>query len=318
MKRIFSLILTLSILTSIVVIPIKSSAASPNMQAGRVALSSGRLNVRAAPTTSGAWLASLTAGTTVTLLERSGSWWRVEYADGKYGYCHGDYLAPLGGKVATVATSGSRLNVRSGAGTSYGRIASLADGEEVIVLSSSGGWARVLFRGSSLGYVSEQYLDRPEAYPAVSLTVPYFKQTDSRWSWVTLGSSGKTIGKVGCATTSIAMIESYRTGSTVTPDTMSKRLTYTSSANVYWPSHYTLVTSYSLETIYSLLAAGKPVLLGAKNGSGGQHWIVVTGYRGGDRLTASGFTINDPAATWRKTLTDFFNAYPYFYKMFYY
>jgi uncharacterized protein YgiM (DUF1202 family) len=318
MKRIFSLILTLSILTSILFIPIKSAAVSPTMQAGRVSLSSGRLNVRASPSTGGRWLASLTAGATVTLLEQSGDWWRVEYADGKYGYCHGDYLTPLGGKVATVATSGSRLNVRSGAGTSHSRIASLADGEEVIVLSSSGGWARVLFRGAALGYVSEEYLATRAAYPAVSLTVPYFKQTDSRWSRVTLGTSGKTIGKVGCATTSIAMIESYRTGSTITPDAMAKRLTYTSSANVYWPSHYTLVTGYSLETIYTLLASGKPVLLGAKNGSGGQHWIVVTGYRGGDRLTASGFTIHDPAATWRRTLTDFFNAYPYFYKMFYY
>ena len=318
MKRFFSLILTLSILTSILFIPIKSSAVSPQMQAGKVSLSSGRLNVRASAALSGRWLASLTAGATVTLLERSGDWWRVEYADGKYGYCHGDYLTPLSGEVATVTVGGSRLNVRAGGGTSYARIASLADGEEVIVLASSGGWAHVLFRGTSLGYVSEEYLSRREAFPAVSLTVPYFKQTDSRWSRVTLGTSGKTIGKVGCATTSIAMIESYRTGTTVTPDAMAKRLTYTSSANVYWPSHYTLITGYSLDTIYSILASGRPVLLGAKNGSGGQHWIVVTGYTGGDRLTASGFTIHDPAATWRRTLTDFFNAYPYFYKMFYY
>ena len=176
----------------------------------------------------------------------------------------------------------------------------------------------MLFRGTSLGYVSTQYLTHREGYPAVAVTVPYFKQTDSRWSRVTLGTSGKTIGKVGCATTSIAMIESYRTGATITPDAMAKRLTYTSSGNVFWPSHYTLVTDYSLDTIYSILASGRPVLLGAKNGSGGQHWIVVTGYRGGERLSASGFTIHDPAATWRKTLTDFFNAYPYFYKMFYY
>ena len=318
MKRILSLMLTVLLLTSIVVIPIKASATTPQMQAGRVTTAGGRLNVRAAPASGSTWLASLAAGSTVTLLHKEGGWWRIRYADGRYGYCHGDYITPLGGEVARVKTAGSGLNVRSGAGTSYSRIASLKNGEEVILLSSSGGWARVLFRGASVGYVSTAYLERSHAFPAVSLSVPYFKQTDSRWSWVTLGSSGKTIGRVGCATTSLAMMESYRTGTTVNPATMAKRLSYTSSGNVYWPSRYTLVTTYSPETIYRLLAAGKPVLLGSKNSSGGQHWIVITGCRPTDTLTAASFTIHDPAVPSRGTLAEFFTAYPYFYKMFYY
>lgn len=318
MKKRVSLILTVLLLLSIVVIPMPAEAASLGSSAGRVALSSGRLNVRASPSTSGAWLSSLTAGTTVTLVGKSGEWWRVEYAAGRYGYCHADYITPLGGTTATVATGGSRLNVRSGAGTSYARVDALADGERVVVLSTSGGWSRILYGGVKLGYVSAAYLRADLAYPAVSLSVPHFLQTDSRWSWRTLGSSGKTIGKVGCATTSIAMMESYRTGTTVTPDVMCRRLTYTSTGNVYWPSHYTLVTDYSLKTIYRLLSQGKPVMLGAKTASGGQHWIVVVGYVGGDRLTPAGFLIHDPGAPSRRTLGDFFAAYPYFYKMFYY
>jgi hypothetical protein len=190
--------------------------------------------------------------------------------------------------------------------------------ERVVVLSTSGGWSRILYGGVKLGYVSAAYLRTDLAYPAVSLSVPHFRQTDSRWSWRTLGSSGKTIGKVGCATTSIAMMESYRTGTTVTPDVMCRRLTYTASGNVYWPSHYTLVTSFSLDTIYRLLSQGKPVMLGGKTASGGQHWIVVTGYVGGATLTPSGFLINDPGVGSRRTLGEFFSAYPYFYKMFYY
>ena len=318
MKKRVSLILTVLLLLSIVVIPMPSHAASPGSSAGRVALSSGRLNVRAAPSTGGAWLSSLTAGTTVTLLGRSGDWWRVEYAAGRFGYCHADYITPLGGTTATVATGGSSLNVRRGAGTGYARIEGLPDGERVVVLSTSGGWSRILYRGVKLGYVSAIYLRADLAYPAVSLPVPHFRQTDSRWSWRTLGSSGKTIGKVGCATTSIAMMESYRTGTTVTPDVMCRRLTYTASGNVYWPSHYTLVTDYSLDTIYRLLSQGNPVMLGGKTASGGQHWIVVTGYVGGATLTPSGFLINDPGVGSRRTLGEFFSAYPYFYKMFYY
>lgn len=318
MKKSVCLILTLILLTTILVIPTYAATGGATAQAGKVNLTSGRLNVRDRASVGGTWLASLGAGATVTLVERSGDWWRVEYAAGRYGYCHGDYITPLGGTRATVATGGSSLNVRAGAGTGYTRTGSLANGEDVIILSESGGWARVLYRGSSVGYVSASYLKKEVAFAAVKLSVPVYRQTDSRWSWVTLGSSGKTIGKIGCATTGIAMMESYRTGTTLTPATMAKRLSYTSSGNVYWPSHYRVSYTLSLPEIYRLLAAGKPVLFGAKNASGGQHWVVITGYVGGDTLTTSGFLINDPASATRKTLSSYLAVYPYFYKYFTY
>ena len=115
-------------------------------------------------------------------------------------------------------------------------------------------------------------------------------------------------------------MESYRTSKTIYPDAMSKQLSYSSSGNLYWPSHYTVVTQSSgyLGTIYNLLRQGKPVLFGAKNASGGQHWVVVTGYNGGSSLTASGFTIHDPGSNSRTTLQQFLNNYPNFYKFFYY
>ena len=36
--------------------------------------------------------------------------------------------------------------------------------------------------------------------------------------------------------------ESYRTGSVIYPDAMSKKLNYTSSGDLYWPSDYQVVT----------------------------------------------------------------------------
>ncbi len=318
MKKHISLILVLLMLSSFLFIPIQSFAATPEKQAGRVSVSGGRLNVRAAATTKSAILGALTNGTTVTLHGKEGDFYKVEYGAGKLGYCHGDYITPLGGRPAKVAVGSSTLNVRTGAGTSYSRIGSLRDGSEVVVLLESGGWARVLYNGTSVGYVSTAYLTGLTVYRASSIPVPYFKQTDSRWSWATLGSSGKTIGRVGCATTSIAMMESYRTGVSTTPLAMSKKLSYTSSGNVYWPSHYTLVTRYSLDTVYRLLSEGKPVLFGVKNASGGQHWVVVTGCRATDTLTPADFYIHDPAVKSRTTLAHLFEAYPYFYKLFYY
>lgn len=323
MRKFTSFILTLVLILGALAIPMSADAATTSSKAGTVSVTSGRLNVRSSASTSGTVISSLSKGSYVTLMSKSGNWWRVEYADGKYGYCHADYIKTATGTPATVKITSGSLNVRSGAGTSYSKVASLYKGEVVIVLSKSGNWSRILYNGTKTGYVSSQYLSTSSSsstYSKVSLSVPGFKQTDSRWASVKIGTSGKTIAQIGCATTAIAMMESYRTGTTIYPDAMSKKLSYSSSGNVYWPSNYTVVTSSSnyLSGIYNQLKNGKPVLFGAKKSSGTQHWVVITGYTGGNSLTASGFTINDPGSNSRTTLQHLLNEYPTFYKYFYY
>ena len=323
MKKILSLTLIITIILSLFVFSIKSYGATLTSQAGIVSLSNGKLNVRKSASTNSTVLTSLTNGSYITLISLSGNWYYVEYADGKYGYCHKSYIKPDSGKTATVNTYSTSLNVRSGAGTSYSIKDAVSKGEIVIILSSSNGWSKILYDGVKTGYVSSQYLKTNlliGTYSSVSLNVPDFKQTDSRWANVMIGNSGKTIGKIGCATTAIAMIESYRMEKTIYPDAMSKKLSYSSTGNLYWPSDYTVVTSSSdyLSKIYKKLKEGKPVLFGAKNYSGTQHWIVITGYTGGNTLSASGFTINDPGTKYRTNLQQFLNEYPTFYKYFYY
>ena len=259
-------------------------------------------------------------GSYVTLLAKSGAWWQVEYANDRYGYCHADYITPVEGKPVRVNTGGNVLNVRSGPGTSYNRITTIPHGAIVLLRSEANGWSRILYHGTKLGYVSSQYLTSGQTGSGViSLKVPSFKQTDSRWASYPIGTTGGTIGTIGCATTGIAMMESYRTGTTIYPHEMAKKLSYSSGGAVYWPSHYTVITSRTgyLEKIHQLLQQGKPVLLGAKTGSGGQHWVVITGFTGGN-LTAENFTIQDPGSNSRINLKQFFNAYPNFYKYFYY
>lgn len=325
MKRILTLALAAILLTGMLILPTR--AADSNSQAG-VIKAVGGLNVRTEPTTGSRVLTTLPSGSYITLMSKSGSWWYVEYTGGRYGYCHGDYITPVSGNTATVNTDPTGLNVRSGPGTSYPRIGGLSRGNTVIVLSTSSGWSRILYHGTKTGYASAKYLSgngntqapsAPSGNQAISLSVPSFKQYDSRWSWVTLGSSGKTIEKIGCATTAIAMMESYRTGSTIYPDAMSKKLNYTPTGSVYWPNYYVTVTSNAdyLNKVYNQLKQGKPVLLGAKNSYGTQHWVVITGFTGGS-LTAGNFTINDPGSNTRSNLQQFLNAYPTFYKYFYY
>lgn len=322
MKKILSSIMAI-IMIGILLLPLEAHAATVSSGAGQVSVSSGTLNVRKSNSTSSAVVASLTKGSYITLISKSGSWWRVEYSNGRYGYCHADYIKTISSSAMTVNIKSGSLNVRSGPSTAYSKTGSLLKAETVLVLSSSGSWKRILYHGTKTGYVSAQYLataTKSSGYSAVSLKVPSFKQTDSRWANTKIANSGKTIAQIGCATTAISMIESYRTGTTIYPNAMAKKLSYSSSGNVYWPSNYKAVTSSSgyLSGIYNQLKTGKPVLFGAKNSYGGQHWVVVTGYTGGNTLTASGFTINDPGSNARTTLQQLLNSYPNFYKYFYY
>jgi len=316
MRKILTLFLALTLL--ICALPDAGAAG-----AGTVALTSGKLNVRAKASAASDVVTTLENGSYITLISKSGAWWRVEYAPDSYGWCSASYIAEKPATAASVNISYGSLNVRQGAGTGYAKVASLERGDNVMVLSASNGWSRILYDGVKTGYVSSAYLKSAESYSgygAVSLNVPSFKQTDSRWANVTIGSSGKTMSKIGCATTAVAMMESYRTGTVIYPNTMAKRLSYTASGNIYWPSNYRAVTSSAsyLSGIYDKLKQGKPVLFGAKTSAGKQHWVVIYGYSGGSSLSAAGFKINDPGSSSRTTLQQFLNAYPIFYKYFYY
>lgn len=296
----------------------EAAAATSSSKAGAVTTASGILNVRSQASPGAAVVATLKKGSYVTLISKSGSWWKVEYAKGTYGYCHADYITIVEGTPVTVTTASGSLNVRSGPSASYSKTASLSKGDVVLFLRTSSGWSRVLYHGTKTGYVSAQYLSNYHA--AVSLKVPSFKQMDARWAETPIAESGKTMAQIGCATTAIAMMESFRTGKTIYPDTMADRLTYTGSGSVYWPSHYKAVTESTgyLNGIYSRLKQGRPVLLGCRDAYGKQHWVVVTGFAGGTSLTASGFTIHDPGTWSRTNLQQFLSAFPTFYKYFFY
>ena len=110
----------------------------------------------------------------------------------------------------------------------------------------------LVFKPTKTGYVHDAYLTSDHKYSSVSLAVPSYKQYDSRWASLTLGSSGKTMKQIGCLTTSIAMTESYRKGSTITPTNIRNNSSYTSNGSLYWPSNYTTSTASGyLSTTYN-------------------------------------------------------------------
>lgn len=322
MKKTTSIFMALVLSLTLVPFTPKTRAAEKIYGAGKVATTATALNVRSSASGTSTVKAKLSKDSYVTLISKSGKYWRVQYSASGYGYCHTDYIKTASTKVRTVKTASGRLRVRSSASSNATIKDYLSSGTQVTVLSTSGSFSRILYNGIKRGYVSSSYLtteavSSDSSYKAIKLSVPSYKQTDSRWANVTLGSSGQTIAKIGCATTAIAMLESYRTGTTIYPNAMAKKLSYTSGGAVYWPSHYTIITSSSgyLSKIYNLLKAGKPVLIGAKKSNGSQHYVVVTGVKATSALTTSAFYINDPGSNTKTTLNQFLAEYPNFYKM---
>ncbi len=319
MKKIISFAMAVFVLLNFTLISPRVSASSVMVGAGRVNVSSGTLNVRSSPSVSSTVKARLNKGVYVTLISQSGDFWYVRYADGGYGYCHKSFIYQVSSAVRYVLTSQGNLRVRTLPSTSAVIQDYLPKGTALTVLKVTNDFALVVYNGNKTGYVGAAYLTAriPEStYKAIKLNVPDYKQTDPRWANVTLGNSGQSIARIGCATTALAMTESYRTGTTIYPHQMAKRLSYTSGGAVYWPTDYNISTSSDyLETIYRSLSLGKPVIVGAKKSNGGQHYVVVTGVKSTNQLSASNFYINDPGSDSRSNLSQFFNAYPYFYKI---
>lgn len=314
-KKIISFVLIFMVLASSAYI--NATAASSDSTAGKITTVSGNLNVRASASVYSQVVTKLSSSTYVTLISKNADWWYIEYSKGKYGYCSSEYISPLSDTYAAFALGS--LNIRSGPGTAYGIIGWLNSSDYAVILSSSGTWKKILYDGVSIGYVNGSYLKSDLTYAPLSLNVPSYKQTDSRWANIPLGSYGETIGSIGCSTVSLAMSESYRTGRTIYPSEIKNSLNYTAGGAVYWPSNYTAYTeSNYLEAIYNQLKVGKPVLVGSKDSSGGQHWVVVTGFTGGSSLISARFTINDPGSSSRTNLQQYFDFYPNFYKIMFY
>lgn len=324
-KFIYACIFTIfaTALMACVPFPYAQAAENTPTSAGVVRTAGGSLNVRAAPSTSSGVVSSLGNGSHVSIVEPVGNFYKVLYDAQKVGYCHKNYVDVLeGSRGAVVNTASTALNVRSGPSTSYGVVNSLYKGENVVILSTHGGFYKILYRGAKLGYASTTYIklsgssqSNSNGYTAVYFSIPDYKQYDSRWSGVRLGSSSKTIYQAGCLTTAIAMERSYVFGYTVTPAVVARNSSYTSGGAIYWPTEYAFITgSDYLSRIYSLLKQGKTVIVGSKNSYGGQHWVIVTGFTPNGNLSPDDFAVNDPGSSSRKTLSAFFVAYPNFYK----
>lgn len=301
-----------------------------------------RLLVRKQASSSGAIIGSLTNGKVVTITGESNGYYQIKY-NSSVAYVSKAYVTTSGSTNTGGSTGGSSsatntgvssvsktgyanvstsLLIRREPSSSSATIGRYSSGAAIQITGELDNWYRVSYSGKT-GYVNKAYVSfekvTASGYRKISLSVPLYHQYDSRWASVKIGST--TLKASGCTTACLAMVREYRTGTTCTPADMVRKLQYTAGGSVYWPSGTTQYTgSNYLAVIYQQLAAGNPVIVGAKyKNSSKQHYVVVTGYNGSStKLTASGFTVNDPGVGSTKTLSAFFSRTPDFYKLVYY
>lgn len=142
--------------------------------AGTVKCSSS-VNLRSAANTSSSILAELKNGTAVTVVSTANGWCKVT-CSGKTGYIKQDYVSTTGSVsnntsastgTAAVVKCSSTVNFRSAASTSSTVLGELKNGTAVTVLSTSNGWSKVSYAGTT-GYISADYLVTASSGTAIS------------------------------------------------------------------------------------------------------------------------------------------------------
>ena len=240
------------------------------------------LRLRESASTDSAVLTTAVKGTDVVVLEdQNAGWYKVDL-NGTVGYMSADYLsvtvksdAELG--TATLKTDGSSLNLRSGPGTCYSKVASIPGSAVLTITGLENGWYKTTYNGVT-GYVSSDYVVLSDAQ-SPSAAAP----STSTGILNTGGSSLNLRSGPGTGYSKVASIP------------CSAVLTITGSENGWYKTSYNGVTGY-VSSDYVTLTDGAP----AANTSLGSQIVAyakqflgrpyVYGSSGPNSFDCSGFT----------------------------
>ena len=143
-------------LTSIMVV----GASAASLGVGTVTADA--LRLRDAAGTEATVLATAPKGDAVVVLEDAGSgWYKVDYKSVE-GYMSGEFLevqeaADVKIGYGMVQTDGAALNMRSGPGTGFDKVATLSNGAVVDIVGIDTGWYKITYNDKT-GYVSSDYM----------------------------------------------------------------------------------------------------------------------------------------------------------------
>ena len=159
-RRLITLMLTMVLFISCFAV---SASAAGNVMHGIGFVNTASLRLRSDATTNSKILDTAPQNDCVVVISRSGDWYKVNY-NLQEGYMHKDYLDVLTRENAELGygkLTGSSVNVRSGAGTSYRSIAVASKGSKCYILGLNNGWYKVIYN-SSIGYIRSDFVELTE------------------------------------------------------------------------------------------------------------------------------------------------------------
>lgn len=159
--RVASLVLALILLISITTPAANASGRQIKTGIGFVNASS--LRLRSAASTSSKTLDFASRNEVVTVLGKTGSWYKVNY-NLQTGYMHQDYLRYTTREDAELgygSVNGNNVKVRSGPSTSHSIMTAAYKAEKAYIIGINSQWFKVIF-DEYIGYIRSDYVDLTE------------------------------------------------------------------------------------------------------------------------------------------------------------
>lgn len=122
------------------------------------------LNLRKEPSKKAEVLDQFNQGDAMTVLEKDGSWYKVQYGD-SVGYVKAKYID----FQCDVYIDGDNVNLRKAAHTESGIVKTLSTGKIVTLLEQNGSWYKVR-SGKKIGYINASYISFTK--PVIQVNTP--------------------------------------------------------------------------------------------------------------------------------------------------
>ena len=164
--KLFKKIVTFSLAAVLLLatLPQRADAADPgDLKTGVAFVSASSLRLRSSPSTASATLGYASKGEVVVLLGRSNDWYHVLY-NLQEGYMHSSYLHATtveNVELGYGAVNYSKVNMRSGPGTSYSRVGQSSKGALCYIIGINKQWYKVIWN-DQICYIRSDYLDLTE------------------------------------------------------------------------------------------------------------------------------------------------------------
>lgn len=135
------------------------------------------VNLRKSASMNGSVIKVIPNGTVLTIIEKtSSSWYKVKLSNGTVGYIYSSYLKAVSsssGSSSSVSIKGyttTDVNIRKGAGTSYGIIKTLSKNTALTITSKSNkSWYKAKLSDGTAGYISSDYIKEGTVSTATSI-----------------------------------------------------------------------------------------------------------------------------------------------------